>query len=240
MIPSTEDKAMSGEINAMSRERNIVVAPGDSLQRVFMLRDPSAASLPIEHLVLNEGSKADITIAVLPGVSCDIRLSVDVEGRNAECLVHGICLCPDSENVRIWVDVNHKVSGSTSSQMFRGIAGGSSRLGFNGKITVFQDAQKTEAYQESRNLLLSDTAKVDARPQLEIYADDVKCSHGATIGKLDEEEQFYMRSRGISLKEARVLQMISFVSPVLSHIPESAVKDEITSEVEKAIRQMRF
>lgn len=224
----------------MSLERNIVIAPGDSLQRVFVLRDASAASLPIEHLVLNDGSRADITIAVLPGVSCDIRLSVDIEGRNAECLVHGISICPDAEAVSIWVDVNHKVPGSTSRQMFRGIAGGTSRLGFNGKITVFQDAQKTEAYQESRNLLLSDTAKVDARPQLEIYADDVKCSHGATIGKLDEDEQFYMRSRGISLKEARVLQMISFVSPVFSHIPESAVKDGIIGEVERAIRSMRF
>lgn len=233
MIPSTEDEAMS-------EERKISVAPGDSLQRVFMLRDPSAASVPVEHLVLNAGSRADITVAVLPGVSCDICLSVDMEGPGAECVVRGICLCPHSENVRIRVDVNHKVPGSTSRQMFRGIAGGSSRLGFNGKITVFQDAQRTEAYQESRNLLLSDTAKVDARPQLEIYADDVKCSHGATIGKLDEEEQFYMRSRGISLKEARVLQMISFVFPVLSSVPESAVKDEIASEVEHAVREMQF
>lgn len=233
MIPSTEEKAMSGE-------RNISVAPGDSLQRVFMLRDSSDAAIPMEHIVLNDGSRADITIVVLPGVSCDISLSVDVEGRNAECVVRGICLCTGSENVRIWVDVNHKVPGSVSRQMFRGIAGGSSRLVFNGKITVFQDAQKTEAYQESRNLLLSDMARIDARPQLEIYADDVKCSHGATIGKLDEDEQFYMRSRGISLKEARILQMISFVYPVLSYIPESAVKDEIVSEVEHSIRGMQF
>ena len=94
------------------------------------------------------------------------------------------------------------------------------RARFDGRIIVNQDAQKTEAYQTNRNLLLSENAVVETLPQLEIYADDVKCSHGATVGYLDENEQFYMRSRGISLEEARRLQMLSFLSPVMEGLGE--------------------
>ena len=101
-----------------------------------------------------------------------------------------------------------------------------------------QDAQKTEAYQENHNLLISDAARMDTRPQLEIYADDVKCSHGATVGRLNEEEQFYMRSRGIPEREAMVLQMLSFISPVISHIPDLQTRENVSAIAEKAIRSI--
>ena len=107
-------------------------------------------------------------------------------------------------------------------------------MDFYGKIVVEQDAQKTEAYQENHNLLLSDQAKVNTKPQLEIYADDVKCSHGATVGRLDEDAQFYMRSRGITLQQAKALQMLSFVSPVLSRLVKD--KESIVLVVEKAVQ----
>jgi Fe-S cluster assembly protein SufD len=122
--------------------------------------------------------------------------------------------------------------------LFKGIAGGASRVDFYGKIIVAQDAQKTEAYQENHNILLSDEAKVDTKPQLEIYADDVKCSHGATIGRLNEEEQFYMRSRGISLEDAKVLQMISFIAPVLENIPDEAQREAVAAQFESDIRNI--
>lgn len=109
--------------------------------------------------------------------------------------------------------------------------GGRAHSDFFGKITVAQDAQKTEAYQSNHNLLLSEDARVNTRPQLEIYADDVKCSHGATVGRLNEEEQFYMRSRGITVQEARALQMISFLNPVLSAIGDEAVVEEIKAAI---------
>jgi Fe-S cluster assembly protein SufD len=109
---------------------------------------------------------------------------------------------------------------------------------FYGKIIVAQDAQRTEAYQENHNILLSDGAKVDTKPQLEIYADDVKCSHGATIGRLNEEEQFYMRSRGISLEDAKVLQMISFIAPVLENIQDEAQREALAADFESSIRNI--
>ena len=93
---------------------------------------------------------------------------------------------------------------------------------------------KDEAYQENHNIVLSDEASVNTKPRLEIYADDVKCSHGATVGKLNEDEQFYMRSRGIPEEEAKVLQMISFVAPILTHVGD----EDLDAAVEAAIREL--
>ena len=111
-------------------------------------------------------------------------------------------------------------------------------MDFYGKIIVAKDAQRTEAYQENHNILLTDGAKVDTKPQLEIYADDVKCSHGATIGRLNEEEQFYMRSRGITLEDAKVLQMISFIAPVLENIKDEAEREAVAQQFEDAVRNL--
>ena len=181
------------------------------------------------------GQRTDMVLLVMPGVSCDVRLDVRLAGEGAEANIYGAYVSGSDEKVRISVDMNHDLPHCNSRQLFKGIAGGTSRVDFYGKIIVAQDAQRTEAYQENHNILLTDGAKVDTKPQLEIYADDVKCSHGATIGRLNEEEQFYMRSRGISLEDAKVLQMISFIAPVLENIPE-ADREAVAVIFEDAIR----
>lgn len=180
-----------------------------------------------EQISLQAGEHLDMTVIVMPGVSCDIPLRVDLLGQGAEVMLRGLYLCNADEKVKISVDLRHEVGGCTSRQVFKGIVGGSAHSDFYGQIYVRKDAQQTKAYQENHNLLLTDTARVDTRPQLEIYADDVECSHGATIGRLNEEEQYYMRSRGIPEKEARVLQMISFVSPVVEAIDDENLKEKI-------------
>ena len=185
---------------------------------------------------VQSGEKAEMILLVLPGVSCDIKLDVKLAGEGSEANVYGAYVCGSDEKVKIAVDMHHEVPHCNSRQLFKGIAGGSSKVDFYGKIIVAKDAQRTEAYQENHNLLLSDGAKVDTKPQLEIYADDVKCSHGATIGRLNEEEQFYMRSRGISLEDAKVLQMISFIAPVLENITDEAEREKIAADFEQAIR----
>ena len=184
------------------------------------------------------GESRDMILLVYPGVSTDIALNVELKGEGAQANIYGAYVCGADERVKIAVDMHHKVPHCNSRQLFKGIAGGKSRVDFYGKIIVAQDAQRTEAYQENHNILLSDDAKVDTKPQLEIYADDVKCSHGATIGRLNEEEQFYMRSRGISLEDARVLQMISFLAPVLEAIQDEAKREEIALQLESAIRSL--
>lgn len=201
--------------------------------------DPQSSTTTIpQHIVVEKDAKVDVVVLVMPGTDCDIRMDVHLVGEGAEANIYGAYVCGGSEKVKIAVDMYHDVSHCNSRQLFKGIAGGASKVDFYGKITVAQDAQKTEAYQENHNLLLSDGAKVDTKPQLEIYADDVKCSHGATIGRLNEEEQFYMRSRGISLEDAKVLQMISFVAPVLENIEDEAQREVIAADLETAIRNL--
>ena len=192
-----------------------------------------ARSMEVER-----GQKTDLLLVVMPGVSCDVRLNVKLVGEGAEANIYGAYVCGGDEKVKIAVDMHHDVPHCNSRQLFKGIAGGSSKVDFYGKIIVAQDAQKTEAYQENHNILLSDDARVDTKPQLEIYADDVKCSHGATIGRLNEEEQFYMRSRGITLEDAKVLQMISFLAPVLENIHDPDQREQLTEQLSDAIRTL--
>ena len=191
-----------------------------------------------KRIVLERDSKVDIVMIVMPGVSCDVKLDVTLKGEGAEANIYGAYVCGADERVKIAVDMHHDMPHCNSRQLFKGIAGGASRVDFYGKIIVAQDAQKTQAYQENHNILLSDDAKVDTKPQLEIYADDVKCSHGATIGRLNEEEQFYMRSRGIPLEDAKVLQMISFLAPVIEKISDSGQREAISQQLESAIRKL--
>ena len=223
---------------------NLVVSINDSIHRVYVL-DGGGKSSPqlslsdqmTQTIVVEKDAKADIVILIMPGASCDIRLDVTLAGEGAQANIYGAYVCGGEEKVKIAVDMHHNLPHCNSRQLFKGIAGGKSRVDFYGKIIVAQDAQRTEAYQENHNILLSDDAKVDTKPQLEIYADDVKCSHGATIGRLNEEEQFYMRSRGITLEDAKVLQMISFIAPVLEQIPE-ADREFLAMQFEDAIRKI--
>ena len=213
----------------------IHVNSGETLYKVYVL--DSQVEMP-HNLVVERDAKADIVLVVMPGVSCDVKIAVDLVGEGAEANLYGAYLCGKDEKVKISVDMHHQKPHCNSRQLFKGIAGGAAKVDFYGKINVAQDAQKTEAYQENHNLLISDDAKVDTKPQLEIYADDVKCSHGATIGRLNEEEQFYMRSRGITLEDARVLQMISFISPVLENIKDEAEREDMMQRLENSIRNL--
>lgn len=193
-----------------------------------------------ETIVLGRDEELSVLLIALPGVSADVSLKVDLNGEGARFALNGVGISTADEKIRVHVELRHNVPGCSSSQLFKNLVGGMALVDFYGRIIVAQDAQKTEAYQANHNLLLSETARVNTKPQLEIYADDVKCSHGATIGKLNEDEQFYMRSRGISLAEARFLQMISFVSPVFEIVPEETERERLKSEVEAALRTIRL
>lgn len=179
------------------------------------------------YISLGAGESLRWTFVALPGVSCDLHLEIDLDGPGADVDLAGLYICKADERVRLDILVKHNSGGCTSRQLFKGIVGGSAEADFDGLIYVREDAQKTKACQENHTILLADTAKVETRPQLEIYADDVECSHGATTGFLNEDELFYMRSRGIPEAEARRLQMISFLSPVASRLPDEMKNDYI-------------
>ena len=208
--------------------------------RLTCCSDASLTDAMPQKVVVERDARVNMVVLIMPGVSCDLKLDVTLAGEGAEANIYGAYVCGGDEKVKMAVDMHHDLPHCNSRQLFKGIAGGKSRVDFYGKIIVAQDAQRTEAYQENHNILLSDEAKVDTKPQLEIYADDVKCSHGATIGRLNEEEQFYMRSRGITLEDAKVLQMISFIAPVLENIPDQEQRDALASEFESNIRAIVY
>ena len=121
----------------------------------------------------------------------------------------------------------------TSNELYKGIIGGEATAVFNGKIQVYPDAQKTQAYQSNKSILLTDTANVYTKPQLEIYADDVKCSHGATTGQINEDALFYMQARGISRADARKLLVCAFLEDTF----ESIGIEEVRKYIHAAIQQ---
>lgn len=174
-------------------------------------------------------------IAILLSGSSEIKSEISLAGEGATCNIYGATVCKDNDSSMIGIDVRHLVPECKSSQSFRTIAAGNSKCSFHGKIIVSPGAQKTEAYQESHSILLSENAKVETLPQLEIYADDVKCSHGATVGKLDENQIFYMRSRGISEKTAREIMLKAFVSPIVSMIKENTEQERVISYIDKLL-----
>ena len=188
-------------------------------------RDPFAGLRP--QYVVGAGEKLELTFVALPGESRDIDVAIDLVGEGAEVDLKGLYLCAGDERVNFRILMHHRAGGCVSRQLFNGIAGGSARVTFEGRIVVAPDAQKTEAYQENHNIVLTDAARVETTPQLEIYADDVKCSHGATVGRLDEEALFYMRTRGVPERDARVLQMLSFLSPVTPDADRDRVEQAV-------------
>lgn len=218
-----------------SGEGVVTVGPGERLEDVFILR-PGSSALPYDRIVAMEGAEVRVCVIVMPGTDAEVPLRVDLAGENASVRLGGAYLCGGRETVSFRTELRHRVGHCVSDQLFNGIAGGDAHAEFHGRIVVAPDAQKTEAYQTNHNIVVSDTARVDTKPQLEIYADDVKCTHGATVGSLNADEQFYMRSRGIPEKEARILQMISFITPVLEMISDPGQREEVAAEIEKNIR----
>ncbi len=149
-------------------------------------------------------------------------------GERIDSTLKGITIIGNKQHVDHYTLVNHATPNCESHQNYKTILGGSSTGVFNGKIFVEKEAQKTDAFQQNNNILLSDKATINAKPQLEIFADDVKCSHGCTIGQLDESAMFYMQQRGIPKKEAKALLLYAFSNEVIESIKIPELKQRIT------------
>ena len=230
-------RTLSGERNLACRTREIFIGSGARVEMVESCRLNARSSLISASYARQQGD------SVLHGVSVGLSAglmrneqTVLLEGRGAENHTNGLTIAGEQEHLDFATDIEHIASDCTSYQLFKGLAADGGTSVFSGRIYVAQDAQRTQAFQQNNNLLLSDDAHVYAKPQLEIYADNVKCSHGATVGQLDPEAIYYMRQRGIGLEDARRLQMYGFVLDVLG---ESGVQEmnelfdrEIASKIE--------
>jgi Fe-S cluster assembly protein SufD len=146
-------------------------------------------------------------------------------GEGAECLINGLFVGAGRQHMDNYMLVEHARPLGSSRQFYNGILDGHARGVFHGRIVVHKDAQKTDAKQTNRNLLLSDNARIDTKPQLEIHADDVKCTHGATIGQIEEEQLFYLRSRGFTEAAARNMLLYAFAAECLDRMKEPAARD---------------
>ena len=164
------------------------------------------------------------------------NIEIDLDGEHCETLMCGMALADKNQQIDNFTSVIHNKPNSHSTELFKYVLDDSAKGGFTGKLYVAKDAQKTQAYQTNRNILLKASAKMRTKPQLEIYADDVKCSHGATIGQLDDKAMFYMRQRGIPESEARLLLMYAFTADVIENIRIDALQDRIKMLVEKRLR----
>jgi Fe-S cluster assembly protein SufD len=153
-------------------------------------------------------------------------------GEGGECLINGLFIGNGHQHMDNYMLVEHASAHCGSRQFYNGILDGHSHGVFHGRIIVHKDAQKTDAKQTNRNLLLSDDAQIDTKPQLEIYADDVKCTHGATIGQVEENALFYMRSRGIEETEARSLLLLAFANECLDRMKSAPVRDYLRDLVQ--------
>ena len=148
-------------------------------------------------------------------------------GEGIECTLNGVYLGSDRQLIDNHTEIDHAMPHCNSHEVYKGILDGHSRGVFNGKIFVREDAQKTDAKQTNQTLLLSPTAQIDTKPQLEIFADDVKCTHGATIGQLSDEALFYLRARGIAKADARALLTYAFASDIVSRIKVDAIRAQL-------------
>jgi Fe-S cluster assembly protein SufD len=159
-----------------------------------------------------------------------------LDGEGAQNNSYGIFFCDDQQHVANFTHIHHAKPHCTSDQLFKGILDASATGAFNGKILVDKYAVKTQAYQRTNNILLSKTARINIKPQLEIYNDDVKCSHGATVGQLDTEALFYLRSRGIGYKEARHLLMYAFANEVIGKISLEPLRERMLDLVDRRLK----
>lgn len=209
-----------------------VIDEGAHVQYTQVLCDehPQAWHLDALRATLKRNSKLK-TICVTEGsatVRTDYRISL--AGENAEALLNGVCMLSDKREAHAHIFMDHQAPCCRSYQLFKTVLNDFSRSSFEGKIMVRQPAQKTEAFQLNNNLLLSDHAHADSKPNLEIFADDVKASHGATVGQLDADQLFYMKTRGFSNEAAKNLLIYGFCEQVIEMIPLLSLRKEISNK----------
>jgi len=185
---------------------------------------PESRLIDTVNVYQEQDSTCDINTLIFGGSFTRNNLNFEQNGSNCESNMNGISILDDNQLADNHTFVDHKSAHCRSNEMYKGVYLGHSKGVFNGKIMVRPDAQKIDAFQSNNNLLLSDNSTIDSKPQLEIYADDVKCSHGCTIGQLDEKALFYMRSRGIGIEEAKAVLTYAFASEAIENISVEEVK----------------
>jgi Fe-S cluster assembly protein SufD len=203
--------------------------------KVYKIQDCCAGHFDFheDRAKQNATSHFEINTLTLDGSFVRNDTMVAVKGEHAQTYLNGAYWLKEEEHVANYTTIDHQVANCESFETYKGVAADKSTAVFNGKVFVRKDAQKTNAYQSNANVLLSDSASVNSKPELEIYADDVKCSHGSTTGQLDDNALFYLRARGLSAATAKTLLLQAFMEDVLTYVKQ----DEALAYVHQRIAE---
>ena len=200
------------------------VSKGDIYERVFVNEEV--------HLQIDQEAGSRVKIHV---INASFSITVNQLGEGCRTEIYALENLHGDEQVTAETHVTHAVGGGTSNQLIKFVLADKSRGRFVGDLKIAQDAQQTEAHQTNRNLLLSDEAEMRTQPQLEIYADDVKATHGASTGQLDESTLFYMQQRGIDKQKARQLLVGAFMKDVLATISDEPLREQLLNAVDGVV-----
>ena len=235
-----EDYVSIGDEAAFSNAVTELVAGQDAVVSHFLVGRENLSAFNVSTLRLEQARSANVSShSILLGGGL-VRNNVHpvLAGEGAECLINGLFVGAGHQHLDNYMMVEHAQPQCGSRQFYNGILDDSAHGVFHGRIVVHKDAQKTDAKQTNRNLLLSDDAQVDTKPQLEIYADDVKCTHGATIGQIDENSLFYLRSRGIDEVSARALLLGAFAAECLDRMKEGPARTHVETLIRRQLQHM--
>ena len=210
----------------------------DAKLDLYKLQNLNNQTTLVNSTFVHQESSSDLKVNMLTFNGGAIRneITVDLHGERAYADVRGIYLIDNKQHVDNQVMIKHTAPNCTSNEMFKGVLDDSASAVFNGHIFVARDAQKTQAFQKNANILMTPKASIDTMPFLEIYADDVVCSHGATVGQIDDNALFYLMQRGISESDAKLLLMYAFLTEVTGEISITALRQSIDDMVKKRLR----
>ena len=220
---------------------NIVIGENSNLD-YYKIQNEADTSFNINKTQVLEKRSATFTSSTISMGGEIIRnnLNTILDDENSECHYFGLYLANNKMLIDNHTLIDHAKPHCLSNELYKGILDEKSRGVFSGKVLVRKDAQKTLAYQSNKNLLLSKEARVNTKPQLEIFADDVKCSHGATVGQLDEQSLFYLQSRGINKEKARSILIKAFASDILDLIKIEPLKEQLSDQILERLHQVSF
>lgn len=237
-----EDHASLGSDVYFSNVVTEAIVGENSVLSYYFIERESKKAFNVSTLRIQQGRSSNVvTHSMLIGGAL-VRSNVHpiLAGEGGECIVNGLFMSTGRQHMDNYMRVEHASPHCDSRQLYKGILDGRSRGVFHGRIIVHKNAQKTDAKQTNKNLLLSDDAQIDTKPQLEIYADDVKCTHGATIGQMDKDAIFYMRSRGIAEESARALLLLAFTGENLQRMKVEPIRKRLEEIVAQWFNQRKF
>jgi len=228
-VTIVEDYVSLGEGTTFSNAATELVAGDNANVSHYMIVREGEQAYNFSTLRIQQGRSANVATHSLLLSGALVRNNVHpvLAGEGSECLINGLFMANGRQHMDNYMLVEHASPHCDSRQFYNGILNGQSHGVFHGRIIVHKDAQKTDAKQTNRNLLLSDDAQIDTKPQLEIYADDVKCTHGATIGRFDDNALFYLRSRGLAEAAARHVLLLAFANECLDRMNSAQVRDHL-------------